>query len=216
MRNSPYRRWHAIITSPRNLLQAAVLSASLSVHGQGTFVYDQQSSIEGSYQEGSADIQQTQPMGQSFTPQLSSVGFIRLYVGNGILGNTSPATLHVNLRSDSITGSLLGSSAPFLIPEGALFAAPVTLLFSNSIPVTPGLTYYFQPVVSNNNNLMLSWGPYNYPGGTAFFGGAPDPSNGDLWFREGIVVPEPASAALLLIGALALAAARATRTRTRR
>jgi hypothetical protein len=42
--------------------------------GQGTFVYDQQST---NLIEGAAGLQSGQPMGQSFTPTLSSVGLSR-------------------------------------------------------------------------------------------------------------------------------------------
>jgi len=40
-----------------------------------------------------------------------------------------------------------------------------------------------------------------YAGGTFYVGGAPHPDDLDLWFREGIVAPEPSSALLILIGA---------------
>ncbi len=39
-----------------------------------------------------------------------------------------------------------------------------------------------------------------YPGGSAYFNGQPQPAS-DLWFREGIVVPETSGLALLLAGA---------------
>jgi hypothetical protein len=164
---------------------------------QGTFIYDQQSSDENNYQEGGADIQQNQPVGQSFTPSLSTVGFIRLFIYNGLLLDTSPADIAVSLRSSSITGPLLGVSATVLIPGGSLFGGPVDFVFSNPVNVTPSETYYFQPVVLNNNNLGLSRSLlYNYPNGTAFLKGSAD-SASDLWFREGIIVPEPSVATLL-------------------
>jgi hypothetical protein len=47
--------------------------------------------------------------------------------------------------------------------------------------------------------LGVNKGNYNYPGGTAFYHGVSDPTE-DLWFREGIVVPEPSSIFLLLTG----------------
>lgn len=85
---------------------------------QGTFVFDQQSSDENRFLEGGADISRAQPFGQSFTPSLSTVCFIRLYLYNGILGDTSAATLHINLRTGSITGELLASSASVTVPGG--------------------------------------------------------------------------------------------------
>ena len=86
---------------------------------QGTFVYDQQSSTEGNYQDGAADIQRNQPIGPSFIPQLSNVGFIRLFIYNGLLGNNSAATIYVNLRSDSIAGLVLSSTSPAAVGSGA-------------------------------------------------------------------------------------------------
>jgi len=182
--------------------------------GQGTFVYDQQSSDESRYLEGGADIQQSQPIGQSFTPSLPAVGFIRLYIYNGILGDTSAATIYVNLRTDSISGLILAATIPVSIPGGAGFARPVDFLFASDVPVTPGVTYYFQPVVQDNNNLGLNQSfLYNYSGGTAFFQGSPALNN-DLWFREGIVVPEPSSALLVMVGVGAFLFVRRSRQRT--
>ena len=169
--------------------------------GQGSFIYDQQSSTEANYQEGGADIQQNQIIGQSFIPQLSSVGFIRLFIYNGLLGDTSAATIHVNLRTNSISGAILSSTAPVSIPGGTLFAAPLDFYFTTPVLVAPGVTYYFQPVVENNNNLGLNQSIfYNYLAGTAYLKGLTFTPH-DLWFREGIyVVPEPAGLALVACG----------------
>ncbi len=183
-----------------HILQLVCLLSSLNVFGQGTFVYDQQSSDESNYQEGGADIQQNQPIGQSFTPSLSTVGFVRLFIYNGLLLDTTPADVVVNLRSTSITGPVLGVSATVTIPGGSLFGGPIDFVFAAPVSVTPGVSYYFQPVVLNNSNLGLSRSLlYNYPNGSAYIGGVTD-STSDLWFREGIVVPEPSSLILLFVG----------------
>jgi hypothetical protein len=177
-----------------------IMPVSFLAHGQGTFIYDQQSSTEANYQEGGADIQQNQIIGQSFIPQLSSVGFIRLFIYNGLLGDTSPATVHINLRANSISGTILSSTLPVAISGGSLFAGPLDFLFSVQVLVTPGVTYYFHPVVENNNNLGVNQSiSYNYLQGTAFFQGTASAIH-DLWFREGVVVPEPSSALLVLLG----------------
>src|SRR5450759_118257 len=133
-----------------------IMPDSFLAHGQGTFIYDQQSSTEANYQEGGADIQQNQIIGQSFMPQLSSVGFIRLFIYNGVLGDTSAATVHINLRTNSISGMILSSTTPVSVPSGSLFAGPLDFFFSTPVPVTPGFSYYFQPVVENNNNLGVN------------------------------------------------------------
>jgi hypothetical protein len=52
----------------------------------GTFIYDQQSSTEANLGEAAVVIQSSQPVGQSFTPSLSSVGFIRRTVDASVNG----------------------------------------------------------------------------------------------------------------------------------
>jgi hypothetical protein len=192
------------------ILQTVFLLLISSVHGQG-FIYDQQSSDENNYQEGGRQIQQNQPMGQSFTPTLSDVGFIRLFIANGVFGNVTAATIYVDILSGSINGTVLGQSSSVLIPSG-LFAGTVDFIFTNPIPVVANTTYYFQPVVADNNNLQLNAANnYNYSGGTAYVNGAVDP-NEDLWFREGVIaVPEPSSAILVLLGSGAWLFLRRTR-----
>jgi len=181
------------------LLSILVLFGKSLATAQGTFVYDQQSSDESLYKEGSGQIQQSQPLGQSFTPSLSAVGFVRITIGNGLFGDYSQANVVVNLRSNSITGSLLGVSQVVTIPGGNLFYGTVDFIFSTPIAVDPGVTYFFQPDVLNNNNLGINGATYNYPGGVAFVNGVAVPS-GDLWFREGIIIPEPSALVLLLVG----------------
>src|SRR5260221_12356346 len=99
-------------------LQLAVLSLASSAQGQGTFTYDQQSAFEGIVPEPYVTIQTNQPLGQSFTPSLSGVGFVRLWLGDDRPGNSTGATVYVNLRSDSITGPILGSTDPVFMPDG--------------------------------------------------------------------------------------------------
>jgi hypothetical protein len=171
--------------------------------GQGTFLCDQQSADEAGIIEGGARIQSNAPFGQSFTPTLYSIGFVRLFLYDAAFGNTSSGTLSINLRGDSIAGTLLGFTEPVVIP--AHFAGFADFFFSTPVPVDPGSVYYLEPLVQSGNTWGVNQAGYNYPGGTLFAHGVPDPSNGDMWFREGIVVPEPSSASLALVGAAALA-----------
>ena len=184
------------------LIASFVLNLSFQTAGQQIFVYDQQSSVDGVYREGGAEIQPSQPMGQSFTPTLDSVGFVRLHVYDATFGNNLNGTLYLNLRSDSITGPILASTDPVVLPPRA--ARPVDFLFSTPVPVTPGTTYFFQPVVQTGNTWGLNASDYNYAGGTAFVLGQPNIRNWDLWFREGIVVPEPSSIVLISLGTVGL------------
>src|SRR6266404_164790 len=141
---------------------AALVLLSVTAYAQGTFVYDQQSADENQYLEGGYALGQ-QPLGQSFTPSLDAVGFIRIYVSGG-----SSGTFLMNLRSDSIIGTILGTSSPLSLTLGGastfVFPAPVT--------VTPGTTYYFQPVIQSSVGGYGTFvAAYNYSGGMAFVDG---------------------------------------------
>jgi hypothetical protein len=108
-------------------------------------------------------------------------------------------TFLINLRSDSVTGTILGSTASVVLPNSTFRA--VDFIFNTGLIVTPGTTYYFDITKQSGDN---SWTAnaylYNYGNGTLFLNGLPDSSGNDLWFREGIIVPESSSAALLLLG----------------
>ncbi len=170
---------------------------SLLAHSQGAFIYDQQSSTNESYPPGQVQyIQPNQPFGRSFTPSLSAVGFVRLFVGDSIYQNGFDATISVNLVANSITGSVLAATSPMHLPGNSF--GYVTFYFANPVAVTPGVIYYFQPVVASVDPWLTQLLPgFTYNTGTAFFNGLASPSV-DLWFREGIVVPEPASLSLLI------------------
>ena len=178
----------------------AFLSLLPLARGQGIFIYDQQSANESSGGGGFIAIQSNQPIGQSFTPTNSSIGFIRLEFSDSIL-NGSGATVYVNLLSNSITGVILGKTDPIFMPDGFGVSSRgfTNFLFSTPIPVTPGVTYYFEPVVQSGDTSWAVLGyHYLYPGGTAFFNGLANSGN-DLWFREGVnIVPEPSSLSLLI------------------
>jgi hypothetical protein len=188
------------------LLAAALTFLWLSSRAQGTFQYDQQSSIEGLPGETSFVIQTSQPLGQSFTPSLSTVGFVRLRLADGSFDGLG-ATVHVNLLENSITGNILAASGSFSMPDGfgIGFNRYVDFFFASPISVTPGVSYFFQPVVDSGGPWSVgAHNGFGYSGGTAFVQGQPAGSD-DLWFREGIVVPEPGTWALLLLGLGALA-----------
>ena len=185
------------------LIIAAFSSLCLAAQGQ-VFIYDQQSVADDNLVlTGGIAFFTEQPMGESFTPAFSSVGFVRLYIINA--GETPmPATVYVNLLADSITGPILSQSEPVSLPGGQVTRLPINFSFANPVSVTPGGTYYLQPVLQpvggdNPYAAAVTVGSDSYPGGTLFVNGASDPSD-DLWFREGIVVPEPSPFWLVLLG----------------
>ncbi len=166
------------------------------------FVYDQQSSTDDDWPlTGGGMLWPGGPTGygQSFTPSLSAVGFIRLKVGDVFPGNSTGAIMQVDLRSDSITGPILGTSLPFEMADG--FAGTADFLFAPETSVTPQVMYYFEFRITAGDTWAVTGmeDVFNYPGGTGIAMGRPDASL-DFWFREGIIVPEPSSLALGLFG----------------
>jgi hypothetical protein len=182
------------------LIQIVLVLVACGARGQ-TFQYDQQSYTVQNTPGGIASIQTQQPIGQSFIPNLSSIGFISLYFSDQTASGVG-ATVSVNLWSGSISnGTLLGSTDPIFIRHG--FFNYTNLFFSTPVALTPGTTYYFQPLVqSGDQDQNMTTGitsGFVYPSGTAIINGAV--SGFDILFREGVViVPEPSSASLALLG----------------
>ena len=174
-----------------------------SAHGQGTFVYDQQSITNDSVGgESSPAFQLNEPLGQSFTPSLSGIGFVRMIVFDARPNNGAGAILSVNLRQDSLTGLVLASATPVVLPDnfGRGTRGLVDFLFPSSPVLTPGTTYYLEPFVQFGDLWQTVYDAhFGYSGGTGFFQGIPAPDY-DMWFREGIIIPEPTSVWLLLTG----------------
>jgi hypothetical protein len=172
--------------------QCIVLFFGYIAHAQSTFIYDQQSADESTLLEGSAAIGVA---AQSFTPTLSEIGYVRLYLFDSVSGNGG-GTLFLSLHGDSPSGPILGTSTPLTVPT--LFAGFANFMFANPVTVTPETTYYFTVDVQSGGGFSVNAGPYNYPRGAEYFRGSP--IGLDFWFREGIV-PEPSSASLLVMGA---------------
>jgi hypothetical protein len=189
-----YMKTHLLHSSVTTLLFVPLLASA-----QGTFVYDQQSSDESNGGSSFNIIQNVQPTGQSFTPSLDGVGFIRLNIFDWNRNNGLGATLYVNLRSDSITGAVLAASAPVTLPDNFGSQTPgfVNFFFANTVPVLPGTMYFLQPVVQTGDSLGMFADSFGYPGGNEYTLGVAYSS--DYWFREGVVVPEPSPAVLVCL-----------------
>jgi hypothetical protein len=180
------------------ILTTILLMASFA-NGQGAFIYDQQSSTNETFVSGGAWIQQEAPYGQSFTTTFSTIDFIRLSLSDLNPNNNLGATLFLNLRTNSINGSILATTPMISLTNG--FSGFVNFIFNSSVVITPGATYAFEIAVqSGSDSWAASAGEYNYPGGIVYANGVPA-SGSDLWFREGLItVPEPSSALLVLLG----------------
>ena len=167
---------------------------------QGTLVFDQESSTDESYNIGGGRIQFYGTVGQSFVPSLSTVGFVRLRLFDIETGNSSGANVLVSLRANAINGAILGTSQVSMTNG---FYGSINFVFASPIPVTPGTTYYFDVAVQSGDNWgFMSLGDTYSQG--QFYGGQSPFFGADLWFREGIIVPEPASVTFFLGGALAV------------
>ena len=191
--------------------------ARLCANAQG-FVYDQQTASSSVYVGGAAGLQQGSPIGQSFTPTLAGIDFVQFVLFDVNNGNGLGATVYVNLRSDGITGPILGTSNPFSMPDrygqsSVNGAPPVGVFyFAATIDLQPGTVYYLEPVVQSGDQWGIRGSEFGYAGGTGYYQGLPFPTRGDLWFREGtFTVPEPSALAVFLLGAGVLAWIRRTR-----
>ncbi len=188
----------------QKIIAAFLLLSAPFALAQGTFVIDQQST---NIIEGSEFLQSHAPLGQSFTPTLSSVDFVMLDLYDGDVFNNVGGTVYVNLRSNSITGTILGSSAAVFMSHD--FSGVTNFSFSIPVAVTSGVTYYLEFVAEpGSEGFGSAVTDGSYPGGSAIANGVLIPGR-DLWFQEGVIaVPEPSSALLVLVGTTVLIYAR--------
>jgi hypothetical protein len=185
----------------KKLLAASLLLPALA-GAQGTMVFDQQSSDESNPGNNGITIQPAQPAGQSFTPSLNAIGFVRFNLFDQVRNNGTGAVIYVNLRSDSITGPIVDSTAPVSLPDnfGSGLTGFVSFFFPSNVSLQPGVKYYLQPVVQSGDLWDAITGVFNYAAGEQYVQGNSTTAS-DLWFREGVIVPEPSSCVLLLCGA---------------
>ena len=179
------------------LLLTTFACAIGAAQAQGTLVYDQESSNDEAYPITGLPIQVYGSVGQSFTPSLPGVEFVRLKLKDIYPGNALGATLVVNLRSTAINGPVIGTTTPVVLSDG--FAGSMSFFFASPVTVVPNTTYYFQTSVQSGDDWGITVIGDTYPGGVIYGGLQPFTGN-DLWFREGIVVPEPSSVWLFCLG----------------
>jgi hypothetical protein len=180
------------------LIFCLILLTGWIARGQGTFTYDQQST---NIVEGSVLLNLDQPLGQSFTPGLPAVGFIELNLYDADVLHNFGATVVVNLRSNSISGPILGVSVAIFMPDN--FFGVTNFTFMTPVSVVPGAVYYLQPVVQSGDGMGSYVTDGSYLGGVLFSQGIARPTY-DMWFREG-VIPEPSTFALTGIALAMLA-----------
>src|SRR5205085_11212794 len=112
------------------------------------------------------------------------------------------------IRDASITGGVLATSRVITIgpqpPSG-----PTRFGFSSTLSLTPGSRYVLQLVGDGMGWNIFHGSGAAYGGGNAIIGGSP--SDDDLWFREGVVVPEPAISWFIWLAAIVLITSRSMR-----
>jgi hypothetical protein len=135
-----------------SLFILAIFLALNIVHAQSTLFFDQQSSTNWDGETVGAVPVSDQPLGQSFTPALSSIDFVRLRLS--ISTFSVAGTVSVNLWSGGISnGVLLASSIPAVINLSDPGAVVYTnFFFPSSVPLNPGTTYFFQPLVTSETS----------------------------------------------------------------
>ena len=161
--------------------------------GQGLLVDQASGTLPETIVNGS--VTPPNDLAQSFTPSLSAVGFVQFRTLTTFPSGSS-VTLVVNLRDGAYNGPIISSTDPIVVVG---FADVGTFYFPDNISVTPGQLYFFQPVVQSLGSINVGFkSPSSYLNGDLWSNGAKDPI-ADLWFREGIVVPEPGVVWLLLL-----------------
>ena len=162
------------------------------------------------------------PLGQQFVPTLTSMNFLDLWIEDAASDDPATATIQVNIRATSISGTILGTST-VVVPAEINLSGGTTLTefdFSSPISLTPGATYVIQtaelsPTV-NNESFGWAGGPLGnstYAPGEAYINGTLQPTF-DFAFEEGIEsVPEPSSWLIAATAVIASAGIASTRRR---
>src|SRR5262245_6376913 len=87
------------------------------------------------------------PIGQEFRPNLSGLNFVDLFIEDAGSDIGPGANFQVRIRSGSITGPILGTSAVTFVPDGTNTGGGSTYTrfnFSSMVPLTPGATHVIE------------------------------------------------------------------------
>jgi hypothetical protein len=162
------------------------------------------------------------PLGQQFVPTLTSMNFLKLWLEDAASNDPATATVQVNIRAGSISGTVLGTST-VVVPAEINLSGGTTLTefdFSSPISLTPGSTYVIQAAEVNGtvDNASFGWvggplGNSTYAPGEAYIHGTLQPTF-DFAFEEGVQsVPEPSTWLMAATAAIASAICVLTRRR---
>lgn len=188
----------------KNLIVASLLAAPLLASAVSETVIDQPVSDGGSYA-----ITYYSPIAQTFTANSTAVDGISVLLSNFYFGDLPPelasaSTVYMTLFSGDTINDGNAFMAQSMVDVAALLgdqpmaSGNVKFAFDN-IALTMGQTYTFQ-LFELDGRFGIDMSNSNpYAGGQAYLQGATDPRL-DLTFSVSAPVPEPGSAALLLLG----------------
>ena len=147
-------------------------------------------------------------VGQEFNPSLSGLDFVDLWIFSE--APVGPAGFSVRIREGSITGGILGESGLAMIGSPPTLG-PTHFSFPSTVGLTGGATHVIELLqLAGGAGWGAGYGPNSgYADGQALVGG--NPVGFDLWFREGVAVPEPGIWTLGLAGVVMLGVSRRRR-----
>jgi hypothetical protein len=122
------------------------------------------------------------PVGQEFTPNFETLDVVELYLDGGTTG----AEFKINIRSGTITGTIVSESNTVTLP-GNNFEGEVSFDF-DGVVLIPNEIYVIELVhISGDSGhwMVASTSRNSYPHGRQILRGEPQENN-DLWFREGV------------------------------
>jgi len=122
------------------------------------------------------------PSGQEFTPTVSNLVAIDFYISG-----VSPTSITVNIRSSSITGTIVGSETHIFSSAVDGFT-PSHFDFPTPVPLIPGSIYVIEPITPTSFSWCQSLGD-DYPGGMQIKLGSPTGRDYafSTFFTEGVV-----------------------------
>ena len=172
-------------------------------------------------QDPLAVLIQQPPLGQEFTPTLTSLDVVELLIMDSQPFDDLGSSITVNIRADSILGPVLGSST-LVLPDvygGGTFAS-THFDFPITVPLVPGNTFVIE-LIEAGLGFTVAVNPSNSYSGGRFIVGGRLVEGSDLVFREGpaesATVPEPSATMLLFgVGAAVTRMARMKRGQSRR
>jgi len=167
-------------------------------HAQGTLI--DQSNDPGTPWHGYPwTLMVGDPVGQEFVPTLGGLDFVEA-IFTSREGSDAWATMQVFIRESTITGPAVGASSKVTFRASNLGSIQ-RFDFPSTVPLNPGQTYVMHFFQEAPQNYSIGADPsMGYPSGQMIRSGVPF-EGFDLWFWEGmVVVPEPSSFSLALLG----------------